>query len=61
MTIREVRKRLVKVMNALIDDGKKQIEEAQKAGWSQRVLSSDAYMSGLKTAKRAVLKTMDTL
>ena len=57
MTIRETRKRLIKAMDVLIDDGKKQLEE-NHAEYAPNIKS---YIGGLKVAKKAVIKVMDSL
>ena len=55
MTIRETRKRLLRAMDALIADGKKQLEE-NHAEYAPNIKS---YIGGLRVAKKAIIKIMD--
>jgi hypothetical protein len=61
MTIRETRKRLIKAMDALIKDGEENVAFVGENKDSKNLLRYDAYLSGLKTAKKAVIKVMDNL
>jgi hypothetical protein len=58
---REMRRRIIEAMDALIEDGKKQVDEAESKNWDILLLTIKGYLNGLTIAKKAVLKTMDNL
>jgi hypothetical protein len=58
---REMRRRIIKAMDALLKDADNHLVRAVTQKHYDRAYSNQYYWEGLMIAKKAILKTMDSL